>query len=189
MVFTKSKSYKWSVKNNGWCHKCAGLKTIRTRLHKNNLFGRVVDIETKKKMSVLHSGKNNPFYGKRHSKETRRKLRLNTISYIENIKGGKMFPLYNKISCKYFDKMEKERGWNGYYATKNGEHFISDLGYWLDYYEPIKNIVIEWDEPSHYDIDGTLKKKDVDRMEEIKSYLKCKFMRFNEKLNEMKEWK
>ena len=145
MVYDKFKSYKWTVKNNGWCHKCAGEKTINTRIKRNNLYeNRNQTKYSRRKMSLLHRGKNNPFYGKKHTIETRRKLRLNTIKYIEKIKGGKMFPLYNKKSCEYFKKMELENKWNGYYATKNGEYFIKNLGYWVDYYEPIKNVVIEF---------------------------------------------
>ena len=160
MVYDRYKSYLYSVENDGWCHKCAGSKTIKTRIKRKNLYGRRNQSKSsRQKMSFYHRGKNNPFYGQKHTNETRRKLRLNTIKYIEKIKGGKMFPLYNKKSCEYFQKMEKNKGWNGFYATKNGEYFIKDLGYWVDYYEPNENIVIEWDEPSHYNVDGKLKKE------------------------------
>jgi len=54
------------------------------------------------------------------------------------------------------------------------------LGYFVDYYEPNLNIVIEWDENSHYNIDGNLREKDKRREEEIKSYLKCKLLRIKE---------
>jgi very-short-patch-repair endonuclease len=74
------------------------------------------------------------------------------------------------------------------FATKNGEFFVSDLGYFVDYYEPNLNIVIEYDEPKHYNVDNSLKKKDLIRMNEIKSKLKCKFYRYNEKLKELKEY-
>lgn len=189
MSYSLFKLLKYSVENNVWCHKCAGKKTIETRIKRKNLYGnRNQSVYSKRKLSLLHKGKNNPFYGKKHTIETRRKLRLNTIKYIEKIKGGKMFPLYNKKSCEYFHNIEKERGWNGYYATKSGEFFIKDLGYWVDYYEPNENVVIEWDEPTHYEIAGELKRKDKERMLEIKNHLKCKFFRFNQKLNELREY-
>jgi len=184
MIYNKFKSYKYSINNDGWCHKCAGEKTIKTRIKRKNLYGnRNQSEDSKRKMSLLHSGVNNPFYGKTHTNESRIKMRLNTINYISKIKGGSMFPLYNKNACKYFEKMELETDWNGYYATKNGEHYIKELGYWVDYYEPNKNIVIEWDEKRHYNIDGTLKQKDIDRMTEIREFLKCKFFRYKESEN------
>ena len=189
MSYPLFKLLKYSIENDVWCHKCAGKKTIETRIKRKNLYGnRNQSIYSKKRMSKLHKGQNNPFYGHKHTNETRRKLRLNTIKYIEKIKGGKMFPLYNKKSCEYFKKMEIENGWNGYYATKNGEYFIKDLGYWVDYYEPMLNIVIEWDEKTHYNLDGILKMRDNRRMLEIKKRLNCQFFRFNEKLNELKRY-
>ena len=39
------------------------------------------------------------------------------------------------------------------------------------------NVVIEIDESNHYNPDGTLKEKDVQRQKEIENFLKCKFIR------------
>lgn len=61
------------------------------------------------------------------------------------------------------------------------------MGYWVDYYEPNLNIVIEWDEKHHY-INEELKNKDINRMNEIKEYLKCKFYRYNENKNIIYEY-
>jgi endogenous inhibitor of DNA gyrase (YacG/DUF329 family) len=205
MIYDKYKSYLWALKNNGWCHKCAGIKTINTRKERNNLYNnRNQSYYSKKKMSLLHKGKNNPFYGKFHTEKNKKLAskraksilrtdgwkRKQRLARIKNIKllCGNISPSYNKKACEYFEKMEKENGWNGYYATKNGEYYIKKLGYWVDYYEPNKNIVIEWDEIRHYNVDKTLKKKDINRMLEIKNYLGCKFIRFNEKLNEIIEY-
>jgi hypothetical protein len=41
--------------------------------------------------------------------------------------------------------------------------------------------VIEWDEPRHYNVDGTLKEKDIIRQKQIEECLKCKFIRVKEK--------
>lgn len=67
------------------------------------------------------------------------------------------------------------------HATNGGEHHIKELGYFLDYYEPNLNLVIEWDEPSHYYCGGKLTSKDKLRQEEIRHYLKCKFVRIKQK--------
>jgi len=50
----------------------------------------------------------------------------------------------------------------------------------LDYYEPLLNLVVEWDEKNHYDIDGNLKNSDRIREMEIINHLKCKFIRIKE---------
>ena len=40
-----------------------------------------------------------------------------------------------------------------------------------------KNVVIEIDEPHHYDMNGNLREKDKKRQKEIESILECKFIR------------
>lgn len=119
--------------------------------------------------------------GRKLSDETKRKMRVSHIKYIIEVNGN-MCPMFNKRAIEYFASLEKEKGWNGKYATKNdGEHYISKLGYFVDYYEPSHNIVVEYDEPRHYYAGGKLKLKDIKRMNEIVSFLHCKFYRYNEK--------
>jgi hypothetical protein len=124
---------------------------------------------------------------RRVTSESRKQMRLSRIKYIESCH-GQIWPTYNKTACEYFQWLNMWNGWNGKHGLNGGEHFIKELGYWVDYYEPTQNIVIEWDEPHHYNIDGTLKMCDIRRMEEIKNYLDCRFIRFSEKLNEIKEY-
>ena len=158
------------------------------------------------------TGKLNPFFGKKHKKETilllkekcsgvnagnygkifsdehKNKIRLSHIKRAKRV--GKFYkPNFNEKSCQYFDKMEKEKGWNGFYATKNGECFIEDLGYWLDYFEPNKNIVVEWDESRHYNSLGELNDVDKFRMDKIIKHLNCQFFRYSEIDNTLKEYK
>lgn len=125
--------------------------------------------------------------GRTRSSETRRKMRLAKIKYIIE-QNGSIAPRYNKRACEYFDKIEKEKGWNGLYASKNGEFFVRHLGYFVDYYEPTQNIIVEYDEPKHYNIDNSLKKRDNERMMEIVEYLKCNFFRYNERTKELKQY-
>jgi len=54
---------------------------------------------------------------------------------------------YNKDACKLFDEINNKLGWNGLHAENGGE--IAVAGFYLDYYEPNKNIVIEFDEQYH----------------------------------------
>ena len=129
----------------------------------------------------------NGLRGHVQSPETRRKQRLAKIRYIIE-QNGSIAPRYNKRACEYFGKLEQERGWNGLYASKNGEFYVKMLGYFVDYYEPTLNIVVEYDEPIHYNVDNSLKKRDSERMREIAEHLHCKFYRYNEKAGELKEY-
>lgn len=119
--------------------------------------------------------------------EHRKKLRLNRIKYLQSCYGNQLSPTYNKTACKYFDDLNANNKWNGQHAMNGGEYYVNGLGYWVDYYEPTLNIVVEYDEPWHYR-KGKLLEKDIYRMEKIKDHLKCKFFRYNQKLNELKEW-
>jgi hypothetical protein len=125
--------------------------------------------------------------GRIQSPETKRKMRLAKIRHIiEN--NGSIAPRYNKRACEYFNILEKEMGWNGLYASKNGEFFVQHLGYFVDYYEPTRNIIVEYDEKKHYNIDNSLKKRDVERMREIMEYLRCDFYRYNERTKKLEKY-
>jgi hypothetical protein len=58
----------------------------------------------------------------------------------------------------------------------------------VDYYEPKLNIVIEYDEPHHFDINGNLKNDDIFRMNYIKQTLQCDFYRIKSTTNEIKKF-
>ena len=78
---------------------------------------------------------------------------------------------YNVKACAIFDEINREKGWNGQHALHGGEKQV--IGYSVDYYEPILNIVIEFDEKFHSkQID-----KDISRQQKIIKYLGCKFYR------------
>lgn len=112
--------------------------------------------------------------------EVRQKIRLARIRYIESLR-GQMYPIYNKRGCDFFNKLNKENGWNLQHAENGGEYYLEKLGYWLDAYDKEKNIVVEYDEFRHYHVDGKLKEKDVIRMNEIIHHLNCTFYRYNER--------
>lgn len=160
-------------------------------------FGKTRTDDHKQKLSLLKTGIaisqkhresiSKGLCGRFHTDETKQKMRLTKIKHIIE-KNGSVAPRFNLNACKYFDVLEKEKCWDGLYATKNGEFFIKSLGYFVDYYEPKLNIVVEYDEPKHYNIDNSLKEKDVKRMNEIKFKLNCKFYRYNERLKEFKEY-
>jgi len=121
-------------------------------------------------------GKNNPFYGKKHSIENIRKARMRIIERVRS--HGRV---YNLKGCKVFDEINKTFGWNGVHGTSGGEFVVHPLGYVVDYYEPTLNIVIEYDEPYHNRLKQ--KPKDAARQKEITNHLKCRFFRIKEGQN------
>lgn len=145
------------------------------------------------KRSLLLRGQNNPmfgkckeqnpFYNKKHTDETKRIMRLHAIKRIEKSCGlyDGLVPSVGNDEEKYFLELEKKNNWNGIFYGKDGkykQYEIKYLGYFLDYYEPTHNIVVEYDEPRHY-CNGVLREKDCVRMKQIKDYLKCEFWRYD----------
>ena len=133
------------------------------------------------KRKIIERNKN-----RKISDETRRKMRLARIRYIEKVRffGGRITPRFNIKACEYFDNLNKERRWNLQHALNGGEHYVKELGYWLDGYDKEKNIVVEYDENYH----NRNKDKDARRMNEIKLHLNCKFFRYDKVSGELKEY-
>jgi predicted RNA-binding Zn-ribbon protein involved in translation (DUF1610 family) len=122
------------------------------------------------------------------SDETRHKMRISFLKNFEKRKGngGQLYPVYNSNACMYFDNLSQTKGWNLKHAMNGGEFHIKELGYWVDAYDIEKNIVVEYDEPHH--TWGSRKIKDEIRMEKIKDHLGCKFFRYNQQYNLLKEY-
>lgn len=212
--WVRNKSEKLSKK----CKSCAlkgRVVSVETRLLQSKSFkGRKVSDKTRKNMSIAQTGRKhsietrlkmcgsnngmygvyrtgdkNPFCGKKHDDESKRKMRIAMSHKIikKDVVSGRL----NNINSKeilYFEKLEKEKNWNGIFYGKCSHQFLlNELGYFIDYYEPNLNIVVEYDEPRHY-MCGKLREKDIIRMNNIKNFLNCKFYRFNEKLNLLQEW-
>ena len=136
--------------------------------------GRTHTNESKQKISKNHAkywmGKKRPM-----SDESKNKIRLSTIDFIKRNK-GQCAPRYNPAACQIFNEINEEFGLFGKHAENGGEFYIKELGYWLDYYEPTLNLVIEYDELAH----SRKEKKDMERQNQIETLLKCKFVRIKE---------
>lgn len=91
---------------------------------------------------------------------------------------------FNKNAYDYMDTLNPM--YHFQHALNGGEYSVS--GYLVDGYDRRKNVVLEYDEPHHYDVNGNLKQKDIDRMSKIKQTIHCKFLRYNELLDEIKEY-
>lgn len=115
-----------------------------------------------------------PFKGMKHSKESKRKMRLSAIRRIQNKKfgGHQWYPTYNPIACQRIDEYGKKHGFVFQHAENGGEFYIPELGYWVDGYDKEKNIVVEYYEPKHQ----YQKEKDELRKREIVKCLGCKFI-------------
>jgi endogenous inhibitor of DNA gyrase (YacG/DUF329 family) len=93
----------------------------------------------------------------------------------DSIKNHKFLPKFNKKACIFFKMLNVEKKWNGKHGLNGGEAKI--MKYWVDYYEPTLNLIIEWDEQFHHH--PTQIKKDKKRENEIIEHLKCDFLRIN----------
>ena len=115
--------------------------------------------------------------GKHLSQETRKKMRIATIKRIES-RHGQCYPNYNPEACKLIDEYGKENNYNFQHAENGGEFLVKGLGYWVDGYDKKRNTIIEIDEAHHFDINGNLSERDIQRQKEITEFLKCEFIRF-----------
>ncbi len=180
----------------------------KSKLHPPAMLGKRHTQESKDKMSKAKVGENHPMFGKKgkanpsfgkqlsektkekisralrgilHTPEQNRKIRLSTINLISQNKlnGGQLFPRYDLWACEYFDKLNKEKGWNLQHAQNGGEYYIKELGYWLDAYDKEKNVIVEYDEKWHNRL--SRKNKDLIRQKEIINFIHPKeFWRYNE---------
>lgn len=114
--------------------------------------------------------------GKPHTEETKRKMRSSALEYLKQ-QSGQVVPRYSRSSIKYIEEYGKANNLNFMHAENGGEYFINGLGYFLDGYDPINNVAIEFDEKHHFDANGQLRQPDIEREQQIVDLLKCKFIR------------
>jgi len=130
--------------------------------------------ETKQKMSEAKKGKKRkPF-----SEETKRKIRLSAIKRIEKnrLNGNQLCPSHNPKSIPIIEEYGKANCYSFQHAENGGEYFIEDLGYWVDGYDKIRNVVIEYYERAHKNkVD-----RDERRKQEIMNHLNCEFIEIKE---------
>jgi len=88
---------------------------------------------------------------------------------------------YNPSSIPIIEQYGKQNGYNFQHAENGGEYKIPYTMYSVDGYDEEKNVVIEYDEKHHFNLEGILKEKDIKRQKEIIDILGCKFVRINYK--------
>lgn len=170
--YKSRKKYLQGTKRKSVCKTCSNL------LYENpRNTGKKHSYETKLKIKLSKSGKNNHNYGKVTPNYVREKIALSCrINRLNNAKSN-----FNPTGCKCFDELNKQNGWSLQHALNGGEFKI--IGYSLDAYDKNQNIVVEYDEMRHYKITGELRDSDIIRMNRIHSHLNCKFYRYNESKN------
>lgn len=150
------------------------------------IFGKDKAIELKEKnrdiqrKSSTKAGKTyEEYYGYNNAINIKAKQRLSAIKkIIKNLdKGGQIRPGYNPDGCKYFDMLMEKTNTFIQHAENGGEYYIEKICRWVDGYDKENNIVYEFDEKRHFNADGSLKEKDIQREQEIKSALKCEIIR------------
>ena len=112
-------------------------------------------------------------YGNEKAKELKsiraKDARTYMLKQIE-LNNGIPMPNYNLRACEWFKIFDKENNTKGRYAVYGGgEYHIKELGYYPDYINFEEKIIIEWDEPHHYE-DNELLAKDIKRQNEIQDY-------------------
>jgi len=138
---------KISVAKKGFKHTDEAKKKIG-----NYRRGRSMSKKTKEKLRMINTGKKasektkEKMRGRTHSEETKRKLRLSISKRIKEIYPNFRFN-YSKKGCKVIEKYGKEHGYNFQHAMNGGEKNV--IGYALDGYDEVQNVIIEYNEPGH----------------------------------------
>lgn len=107
------------------------------------------------------------------TKNFRKEMRNIAIKRIERQKfnGEPLKPATGKYETQILNSLE-----SCFYPYKILRQYRV-VGHFLDGYCLALNLAIEVDEPRHFDIDGKLKKRDIERQKEIEEELKCRFLR------------
>jgi len=160
----------------------------KRKISKGNL-GKKISEYQKLQISKVHSGKKISEYqklqiskanlGKKVSQESREKMRVSVIKYIERTRlGGKpMIPRIGQHETQILNKIEI------IYNTIIIRQF-KVAGYFVDGYDKENNIVYEIDEKNHFGIDEELNDRDKNRQKIITERLGCKFIRIKDLKNQ-----
>jgi len=159
--------------------------------NKNNL-GKKWSKETKEKMSIAAKGRPSPRKNKKlpksHAENIKMAvnkpevLKLKRIHRIKSIEKnyGKCFPNYNEEACEWFKNFDKTNNTQGRYAVYGGGEFlIEELGYWVDYINFDKKLIIEWDLDSHHNRESSKTRDEIRQKEIMSIYSDYEFIRIN----------
>jgi hypothetical protein len=153
-----------ALKKNNW------MKKDNYSNEKHPMYGKKHSEETREKIRNNRedtSGTNNPMYGHKHTEESKQKISQKVAQHVQlNRKNGIWNPKVNPISVEYFKTFDSNNDTNGYYG--NDEYLIEELGYFPDYINFKEKLIIEWDEKDHKKPSKT--KKDKIRQNRIEEF-------------------
>lgn len=146
--------------------------------HKRNISNVIAELKKTDRWDDIIEKISNALKGREFSDDHRKNLRIGMIKHIQKFfPAGKPFqPNFNPDACKVFDEIAKEQNINIQHALNGGEFYVKELGYFVDGYDKINNVVYEYDESFHYK-NGKLRDRDERRQSEIEKLLGCKFIR------------
>ena len=99
----------------------------------------------------------------------------------------KFIPNFNAIACRWFEEFDNVNNTKGFHATREGEFYIEELGFFPDYFNPQIKLIMEWDEAHHYTEKGELFAKDKERQKALQDlFPDYQFIRINEE--DLKEY-
>lgn len=117
-------------------------------------------------------------YNRKKRPEELEKMRVSAIKRV--IEQG-TYVSYNKKSIPIIEEYGKKTGLEFRHAENGGEFQIPNTTFFVDGYDVVKNVVIEFDEKYHFT--EKQQNKDKQRQDMIGQILKCKFIRIDENNN------
>lgn len=164
----------YSIIRNIICKSCARYKKFWTEESKNKMRGDNNPSkrpEVRKKISdkklenhYLRNKTYNEYYGKKKATKLIKKQREDYLERIEKLY-GQLAPFYNPQGCEIINWFNMYYDFNFQHAENGGEICID--GYFPDGLD--KTVIIEIDEKHHFDGDGNLKQKDIERQQYLES--------------------
>lgn len=205
LVYKNKYNYESALKKNSYCRSC------KQRGDRHHFWGgKNYPEHMRKHNAEKWKGENNPNWGGNFTEAHRKnlsnsmknseknkaqidrkrdvprpanvkaKIRLGVLKDLSEKYGYQVSPNYNKSSIALLDEINNTFGWNGQHAENGGEFEV--LGYFVDYYEPNYNVVIEYDDRNHRR--KLVAEKDIIRQAEIEAHLGCTFLRIDERTDD-----
>lgn len=166
--YSHSSPYCRAVRLNTPCRPCGNNTVELRRIRSKNVKGKRNHFSRD-----VYIGKDNQFYGKTHTEESKRKMRVVVARAVRDKYGvcldngaNEWFAMLNKLGFTF------EEG-----------YLIEPLGYFADGYDRNKHTWVEYDTPYHNK--PSQKKKDLDRQQRIIRYYEsignplAQFFRYN----------
>ena len=169
IFYKNGNSYRANKNKNTPCREC------RYKSHSNLLRGRKrppFSDKWKKNIALAHKA-SDVWKASMNTPEYKEKQRQKMIRLI---KENKTKVGYNKKACSVFDFINQSLGWGGVHAGNRKEQAVD--GFFMDFYEPTLNVVVEWDEKHHRK--PSRHKADWIKQHTVLKTLGCEFYRIDD---------